>query len=113
MVFRGASDGWYHPRPGVAASTALVEERDGEGLGPRRASRAVQDIGDLRAERVERGQRSSRVDWTKRGRQREREQVERRVRGRSEVLESRATAPIGVFLASALATSNVNISFLR
>jgi hypothetical protein len=40
----------------------------------------VHDVGDLLAEPVERGQRSRRVDWTKRGRQREREQVERRVR---------------------------------
>jgi hypothetical protein len=53
--------------------------RNGEGLSLRRARRTLQGPGDLFAERVERGERSSRVDSTERGRQREREQVQRRV----------------------------------
>jgi len=54
--------------------------RERERLSPRRARRAVQDADDLRAETVERRQRASRFDRTKRGRERKREQVQRRVR---------------------------------
>ena len=74
--------------PGEAVQRAQ-DVRDGEGLGLRRARGVLQDAGDLFAELVERGERSCRVDWTERGRQREREQVQRRVRGRSQVLEAR------------------------